>query len=84
MKTGDEEMKMSEEVFQKKREREDDDGVNSRASKAMRGERREGVKRSNDEMLENSVRKLIRTTGESRGELTREVAAVNMSIRMAC
>ena len=69
----DEEMKMSDEVIQKKRERDEDDGMNSRVNKAIRGERKEGLKRSADTIPGISVRKLIRTEGEARGGITREV-----------
>ena len=69
----DEEMRMSDEALKNKREREDDDGYNCNASKAIRGERREGVKRSGDALPDISIRKLVRTEGESRGDITREV-----------
>ena len=47
--------------------------MNSRVSKAIRGERKEGLKRSADNIPDVSVRKLIKTDGEARGEIAREV-----------
>ena len=55
------------------REEDEEDGINSNASKAIRGERREGVKRNGDELPDISDRKLVRTKGESREDITREV-----------
>ena len=54
--------------------------MNSRASKAIRGARNEGVERRGDELAENSTRKLVKTGGESRGELTREVVTAEPMI----
>ena len=64
---------MRHEVIKRKMERDDAEGMNSNASKAIRGEKRDGVKRSGAALPDISVRKLIRTKGESRGEINREV-----------
>ena len=69
----DEEMRMSDEVIKRSREQDDEEGLNSSASKAIRGERKEGVKRSGDEIPDISVRKIMKTRGESGGDITREV-----------
>ena len=66
-------LKMSDEVLQKKRERDEANGTNSRVSKTIRGERKEGVKRSGNAIPEILVNKLVKTGGEARGDLTREV-----------